>query len=103
MRGIAFNSKDAHALAEFAGESEWVKWHVKSYELGLENGLPVLRSWPRGDRHAELRGRVKKGPSLRQPVPVWSFETLPPGRFSARIATKSPILNSSLFRPRKGC
>lgn len=50
VRGIAFNSKDAHALAELAGESEWVKWHVKGYELGLENGLPAfLRSWPESD------------------------------------------------------
>lgn len=50
VRGIAFKSKDAHALAELAGASEWVKWHVKGYQLGLENGLPAfLRSWPESD------------------------------------------------------
>lgn len=46
VRGIALNSKDAHALAELAGESEWVRWHIKGYELGLENGQPAfLKSW----------------------------------------------------------
>ena len=46
VRGIAFNSKDARALAELAGESEWVRWHIKGYELGLENGQPAfLKSW----------------------------------------------------------
>ncbi len=46
--GLALNSKDAHALAELVGESEWVKWHVKGYQLGLENGQPAfLRSWPK--------------------------------------------------------
>jgi hypothetical protein len=48
VRGIALNSKDAHALAELAGDSEWVKWHVKGYQLGLENSLPALmRPWPK--------------------------------------------------------
>jgi hypothetical protein len=46
VRGIALNSKDAHALAELAGEAEWVKCDVKGYQLGLENGQPAfLRSW----------------------------------------------------------
>ena len=47
VAGIALNSKDANALAALAGNSEWVKWHVKGYQLGLENGQPAfLRSWP---------------------------------------------------------
>lgn len=46
VRGLALSAKDAHALADLAGESEWVKWHVKGYQLGLENGQPAfLRSW----------------------------------------------------------
>lgn len=48
VAGIVLNSKDAHALAELAGDSEWVKWHVKGYEFGLENGQPAfLREWPK--------------------------------------------------------
>ena len=48
VHGLALNAKDAHALAALAGNSEWVKWHVKGYELGLENGQPAfLRSWPK--------------------------------------------------------
>jgi hypothetical protein len=48
VHGLALNSKDAHTLAELPGDSEWVKWHVKGYELGLENGRPAfLRDWPK--------------------------------------------------------
>src|SRR6185312_12672493 len=36
VHGLALNSNDAHTLAALAGDSEWVKWHVKGYELGLE-------------------------------------------------------------------
>ena len=47
VKGIALNSKDAHNLAELTGDSEWVRWHIKGYELGLENGQPAfLKSWP---------------------------------------------------------
>jgi hypothetical protein len=45
VRGIALNSEDARRLAALAGDSEWSKWHVKGYQLGLTNGLPAfLRS-----------------------------------------------------------
>jgi len=37
---IALNSEDAHKLAALAGDSEWTKWHIESYRLGLANGLP---------------------------------------------------------------
>jgi len=48
VAGIALNSKDAHALAELDGASEWEKWHVKDYQLGIENGQPAfLRPWPK--------------------------------------------------------
>ena len=41
--GLALNSADAEKLAAFGGgDSEWVKWHVRSYQLGLENDLPVF-------------------------------------------------------------
>jgi hypothetical protein len=43
VSGIALNSADAHRLAALGGgDSEWVKWHVRSYRLGLENDLPVF-------------------------------------------------------------
>ena len=42
VHGIAFNSADAHRLAALAGNSEWVKWHVRDYRLGLKDDLPVF-------------------------------------------------------------
>jgi len=40
--GLALDSADAQRLADLAGNSEWVKWYVRSYRLGLENDLPVF-------------------------------------------------------------
>jgi hypothetical protein len=41
--GLALNSADAQSLAALgSGDSEWVKWHVRSYRLGLENDLPIF-------------------------------------------------------------
>lgn len=41
--GLALNNADAERLAALGGgNSEWVKWHVRSYRLGLENDLPVF-------------------------------------------------------------
>jgi hypothetical protein len=41
--GLALNSADAHRLAALGGgDSKLVKWHVRSYRLGLENDLPVF-------------------------------------------------------------
>jgi hypothetical protein len=47
LRGIALDSADAQRLADLAGNSEWVKWHVRSYHrLGLDNDLPsFLALW----------------------------------------------------------
>lgn len=40
VRALALNGEDARDLAALAGDSEWTKWHVKSYRLGLKDGLP---------------------------------------------------------------
>ncbi len=46
VSGIALDSADAQRLADLAGSSEWEKWHVRSYRLGLENDLPsFLALW----------------------------------------------------------
>lgn len=42
VKAIALNGDDARALAALAGDAEWVKWHVKSYRLGLKNDLPAF-------------------------------------------------------------
>lgn len=47
---IALNGDAAHQFAALAGYSEWVKWHVKSYRLGLKDGLPAfLAARPESD------------------------------------------------------
>jgi hypothetical protein len=43
VHGLALNSEDAHRLAALGGDnSEWVKWHVRSYRLGLKDNAPVF-------------------------------------------------------------
>jgi hypothetical protein len=43
VQGLALNSADAQKLADLAGgDSEWVKWHVRSYQLGLKDNAPVF-------------------------------------------------------------
>jgi hypothetical protein len=43
VHGLALNSADAQKLADLAGgDSEWVKWHVRSYRLGLKDNAPVF-------------------------------------------------------------
>jgi len=43
VHGLALNSADAQRLADLAGgDSEWVKWHVRSYGLGLKDNAPVF-------------------------------------------------------------
>lgn len=50
VRALALNGDDARQLAALAGESEWTKWHVKSYRLGLKDGLPAfLAARPESD------------------------------------------------------
>ncbi len=51
LRGVTFKTTDAWALADLAGKDEWVKWHVKAYQLQLENDLPSFRRpWSLRDR-----------------------------------------------------
>lgn len=46
LHGAALNSADAQRLIDLAGDSEWVKWHVRSYRLGLDDGQPsFLALW----------------------------------------------------------
>jgi hypothetical protein len=46
LHGAALNSADAQRLADLAGNSEWVKWHVRSYRVGVGNGQPsFLALW----------------------------------------------------------
>ena len=43
VSGLALNSADAQRLADLAGgDSEWVKWHVRSYRLGLKDNVPIF-------------------------------------------------------------
>jgi hypothetical protein len=43
---VAFNGADAQRLADLAGNSEDVKWHVRSYRIGLEKDVPsFLALW----------------------------------------------------------
>ena len=43
VRGLALNGTDAQRLADLAGgDSKWVKWHVRSYRLGLKDDAPVF-------------------------------------------------------------
>jgi hypothetical protein len=88
VRGIALDSADAHKLVALAGDSQWAKWHVKSYQLGLVNGLPAfLRSWPKSEEfrigdfvailaEIELGGTVSKlhtGSGRRKDDPLLSL------------------------------
>jgi hypothetical protein len=50
VKAIALNGDDARQLAALADDSEWVKWHVKSYRLGLKDGMPAfLAARPESD------------------------------------------------------
>jgi hypothetical protein len=43
VQGLALNSADAQKLAALGGgDSEWEKWHVRSYRLGLKDNAPVF-------------------------------------------------------------
>jgi hypothetical protein len=50
VQAVALNGDDARQLAALAGDSEWVKWHVKSYALGLKDAMPAfLTARPESD------------------------------------------------------
>ncbi len=44
LRGVALNSADAQRLAALGPASNFSRWVVKEYRLGLVNGLPVIVS-----------------------------------------------------------
>jgi len=53
--GLALNSADAERLAALGGgDSELVKWHVRSYRLGLENNLPVFTALWRAEEEFRI-------------------------------------------------
>jgi hypothetical protein len=53
--GLALNSTDAQRLAALGGgDSQWVKWHVRSYRLGLENDLPVFTTLWRSEEEFRI-------------------------------------------------
>src|SRR6185437_7217193 len=55
VHGLALNSADAQKLAALGGgDSEWVKWHVRSYRLGLENDLPVFLGLSRAEEEFRI-------------------------------------------------
>jgi hypothetical protein len=55
VHGLALNSADAHRLAALAGgDSEWERWHVRSYRLGLENDLPMVSALGRADEEFRI-------------------------------------------------
>jgi len=55
VHGLALNSADAHRLAALGGgDSEWERWHVRSYRLGLENDLPVFTALGRVDEEFRI-------------------------------------------------
>jgi hypothetical protein len=43
VHGLTLNSEDAHRLAALGGgDSEWARWHVRSYQLGLKDDTPIF-------------------------------------------------------------
>jgi len=76
VHGLALNSADAHRLADLAGgDSEWVKWHVRSYRLGLENELPVFTTPWRVDEEFRIGDFVEL------------LCEIPPGGTASRLLT----------------
>lgn len=54
VRGLALNSADAHKLAALAVDSKWVKWHVRSYRLGLKDDAPVFTALGRPEEEFRI-------------------------------------------------
>lgn len=73
---LALNSADAEKLAALGGgDSEWVKWHIRSYRLGLENDLPVFTAaW-----RAEEEFRIGDFVTL--------LSEIPPGGTTSKLLT----------------
>jgi hypothetical protein len=55
VHGLALNSADAQKLAALGGgDSEWVKWHVRSYRLGLKDNAPVFTALRRPEEEFRI-------------------------------------------------
>ena len=55
IHGLALNKEDAHRLAALGGgDSEWVKWHVRSYQLGLKDNAPVFTALGRPEEEFRI-------------------------------------------------
>jgi hypothetical protein len=55
VHGLALNGNDGRRLAALGGgDSEWVKWHVRSYRLGLQNDLPVFTALGRAEEEFRI-------------------------------------------------
>lgn len=52
IRGIALNSVDAKRLSALdQPRSEFTRWHIKGYRLGLKDNMPlILRAWSEDER-----------------------------------------------------
>lgn len=75
LHGLALNSADAHKLGELAGNSEWVKWHVRSYRLGLKDNAPVFTALGRPEEEFTI-GQV-----------VILLCEIPPGGTASKLLT----------------
>jgi hypothetical protein len=76
VHGLALNSTDAEKLAALAGgDSEWVKWHVRSHRLGLETDLPVFMGL----------GRAEEEFTINEFVAILS--EIPPGGTASKLLT----------------
>ncbi|HEY1614375.1 MAG TPA: hypothetical protein VGF97_11860 [Rhizomicrobium sp.] len=76
VHGLALNSDDAQKLAALGGgDSEWVKWHVRSYQLGLKDYTPVFTTlW-----------RPEEEFTISQFVAILS--EIPPGGTASKLLT----------------
>jgi len=75
LHGVALNGADEQRLADLAGNSENVKWHVRSYRVGLKDDLPsFLALW-----------RPEEEFTIGQLVAV--LAELPPGGTASKLLT----------------
>lgn len=58
LHGVALNSADAQRLADLCGNSEDVKWHVRSYRIGLKDDLPSFLAMGRPEEEFTINRLV---------------------------------------------
>lgn len=76
VHGLALNSDDAHKLAALAGgDPDSVKWHVRSYRLGLKDDMPVFTGL----------GRAEEEFTINEFVAI--LAELPPGGTASKLQT----------------